>query len=259
MSFYKYITDNARLHLNWVISGIFTTHSYQAVNGSIHTLPLEWKMYTIMAAASVLGFLGNKRLIGGTALVLAIIALVPPSLTVGANFIFDADYSRSAGALFFLGMLAFSLSRFIYVPWWCAAALTYATLRTNGMFHIMFFYLSSVGWTIYFGEARWLTRLISPKADLSYGVYIYGWPIEQMILDIFGRNFGPYGLTFTALPVAAVFAFASWHLIERPGIRFGHRLSSMKDISIRQPGAKTLSIVVLFYILCLVSLFAFGQ
>ncbi|MDE2318371.1 MAG: acyltransferase [Rhodospirillales bacterium] len=255
-SFYKYITDNARLHLNWFISGIFSNHSYQAINGSIHTLPLEWKMYMIMAAASGLGFLGSRRLIAGTALILIMVALAPPSFTVGANFIFDADYSRSAGALFFLGMLAFSLSRLIYVPWWCAVGLSCAALLTNGTAHIALFYLTAVGWTIYLGEARWLTRLIQPRTDLSYGIYIYGWPIQQIILTIFGRNLGPYQLTLAALPVAAMFAFASWHLIERPAIRVGHGLNRMKEFTLRQPGMPALLTVILLFILCLTALYA---
>jgi peptidoglycan/LPS O-acetylase OafA/YrhL len=256
VSFYSYIIDNARLHLNWFISGIFSNHSYQAVNGSIHTLPLEWKMYMIMAVASVFGFLGSRRLIAGTALILGLVALAPPSLTVGANFIFDADYSRSAGALFFLGMLAFSLSRIIYVPWLCAFGLSCATLLTVGMIHIVLFYLSAIGWTIYLGEAKWLARLIQPRTDLSYGVYIYGWPIQQIILTIFGRNLGPYQLTLAALPVAAFCAIGSWHLIERPAIRVGHRLNCMKGLTLRQPGVLTLLTVILLFILCLTALWA---
>ena len=254
VSFYRYVIDNASLHLNWFITGIFTNHSYQAVNGSIHTLPLEWKMYMIMTAASILGFLGNRRLFSGTALVLLLVALAPPSLTAGANFVFDADYSRSAGALFFFGMFAFSVARYIYVPSWLALSLTCATFLTRGTPHETLFYLSAIGWTIYLGEAGWLTRLIHPKTDLSYGVYIYGWPMQQIMFDIFGRNLGPYQLTLTALPVAVLIATGSWHLIERPAIRFGHGLNRMNEGSLRRPEVLRVLIVALLFICCVVAL-----
>ena len=223
-SIYIYIADNARLYLNWSINGIFKHHTYQAINGSIHTLPLEWKMYMIMAVASLLGFLGNHRLVAGTALVLLVAALLPPSLTVGANFIFDADYSRSAGAMFFLGMVAFAGAKFVYMPWWCAALLSFATISTHGVAHVVLFYLSAIGWTLYLGEARWLARLAHPKTDLSYGVYIYGWPMQQIVLDIFGRDLSPYPLSLIALPMAILCALGSWTFVERPSISVGHRL-----------------------------------
>lgn len=62
-------------------------------------------------------------------------------------------------------------------------------------------------------------RNIERKADLSYGVYMYGWPM-QLLLPLFGLNqwgIWPYlGLTVLAvLPVAA----ASWYLVEKPATR----------------------------------------
>ena len=55
--------------------------------------------------------------------------------------------------------------------------------------------------------------------DLSYGLYIYGWPVEQM-LSWLSHGKAPWWALFSAgLPIAAVLAFLSWHLVERPALR----------------------------------------
>jgi peptidoglycan/LPS O-acetylase OafA/YrhL len=52
--------------------------------------------------------------------------------------------------------------------------------------------------------------------DLSYGLYIYGWPVEQAVMWLSGGRAPWWQVFLVALPGAAVLAFLSWHLIERP-------------------------------------------
>ena len=59
--------------------------------------------------------------------------------------------------------------------------------------------------------ARWRT-------DLSYGVYIYAFPITQFaVLAGLGR-WGPVPLAVVAAAVTLPIAFLSWHLVERPAL-----------------------------------------
>jgi peptidoglycan/LPS O-acetylase OafA/YrhL len=55
--------------------------------------------------------------------------------------------------------------------------------------------------------------------DLSYGLYIYGWPAEQMVMWLSGGRAAWWQVFLTALPAAATLAFLSWHLVERPMLR----------------------------------------
>ncbi len=51
--------------------------------------------------------------------------------------------------------------------------------------------------------------------DLSYGLYIYGWPVEQMVVRLSGGQ-AYWGKVFAiSLPAAAALAFLSWHLVEK--------------------------------------------
>jgi peptidoglycan/LPS O-acetylase OafA/YrhL len=55
--------------------------------------------------------------------------------------------------------------------------------------------------------------------DLSYGLYIYGWPVEQAVIWLHGGDAAWWQVFLTALPIAAAVAFLSWHLVEHPMLR----------------------------------------
>jgi peptidoglycan/LPS O-acetylase OafA/YrhL len=62
--------------------------------------------------------------------------------------------------------------------------------------------------------------------DLSYGLYIYGWPIEQAIVWLNGGSMSWWALFATASPVTAVCAFLSWHLVEKRALRLKPRAAT---------------------------------
>ena len=55
--------------------------------------------------------------------------------------------------------------------------------------------------------------------DLSYGLYIYGWPVEQTVMWLSGGRAAWWQVFLIALPAASAIAFLSWHLVERPMLR----------------------------------------
>ncbi len=62
-------------------------------------------------------------------------------------------------------------------------------------------------------------RRIGARNDYSYGVYIYGWPVQQ-ILGIWGvQHLGYIIYTLSGLAGATGLAVLSWHLIEKHALR----------------------------------------
>ena len=55
--------------------------------------------------------------------------------------------------------------------------------------------------------------------DLSYGLYIYGWPVEEAVIWLHGGHAAWWQVFSIALPATAALAFLSWHLVERPMLR----------------------------------------
>lgn len=56
---------------------------------------------------------------------------------------------------------------------------------------------------------------VALRADYSYGLYIYGWPVAQCVLHMV-PGMGPYTLAVTSLAATLPFAMFSWHFIEAP-------------------------------------------
>lgn len=62
--------------------------------------------------------------------------------------------------------------------------------------------------------------------DLSYGLYIYGWPVEQALL--YWRGLVPWWELFLiALPITAALAFLSWQVVEKAALRLKPRATSI--------------------------------
>ena len=66
-----------------------------------------------------------------------------------------------------------------------------------------------------------LLTIYSRRSDLSYGTYIYGWPVQQSIMVLFPA-IGIAGLLLWSLAIVPFFAYASWNLIEKPAMRLKH-------------------------------------
>lgn len=98
------------------------------------------------------------------------------------------------------------------------------------------------GWflTVWFGYTDWTSPIFIPLitllvatlhlpfvqrmaryGDPSYGVYIWGIPVQQMVVALLGTNW--FVAFFVAVPVAYAFGYASWHFIEKPALRWKNR------------------------------------
>jgi peptidoglycan/LPS O-acetylase OafA/YrhL len=60
--------------------------------------------------------------------------------------------------------------------------------------------------------------------EFSYGVYVFGWPIQQVIATEF-PNFSVHANQAVTIAISLALASMSWYLIEKPCIRFGRQLS----------------------------------
>ncbi len=63
-----------------------------------------------------------------------------------------------------------------------------------------------------------LRTRIGAKNDLSYGVYIYAFPMQQFLVVVGGARFGFVGFTLAASMMTLPLAAVSWRLVERPAM-----------------------------------------
>jgi peptidoglycan/LPS O-acetylase OafA/YrhL len=60
---------------------------------------------------------------------------------------------------------------------------------------------------------------LTPRADLSYGVYIYAFPIQQVLALLGLQRLGLAAFAAVSLAAALVAGWLSWHVVERPALR----------------------------------------
>jgi peptidoglycan/LPS O-acetylase OafA/YrhL len=63
-------------------------------------------------------------------------------------------------------------------------------------------------------------ELFGGRVDLSYGVYLYGWPVAQLFFYFSGQRLTSYPLFFLSMAITLMLAYASWLFVERPALRF---------------------------------------
>jgi len=100
--------------------------------------------------------------------------------------------------------------------YWAALALIGLALSIPARLFLVGFPLFGSYLVIYLALNRRLPVMRAARfGDLSYGLYIYGWPIEQCVVYFSGAT-APWWVVFLiSTAVTVPVAFLSWHLIEK--------------------------------------------
>jgi peptidoglycan/LPS O-acetylase OafA/YrhL len=192
------------------------------INGSLWTLRLEYAMYLMVLVLGVLRWLTLRSAI-------LLLAFGVACLRFGM-----LDELERWGWLFHL------LSDWGWLVGFFAAGMVLYKLRHTRIFDGRVALLALAGLVLsiplrqfialfpVFGCYLALWLALSPRlpviraarfGDLSYGLYIYGWPVEQMVMWLSGGRAPWWQVFLIALPSASAIAFLSWHLVESPMLR----------------------------------------
>ena len=74
---------------------------------------------------------------------------------------------------------------------------------------------------------------IGAKVDISYGVYLYAWPVQIYVIKYFPQV-NLYVLMLVTLMVASVLGYLSWTFVEKPFIQLKGKL----DFNVRNTAVK---------------------
>lgn len=224
-----YYIYNIALYINYILPGVFEENIYpSAVNGSLWSLPAEFFMYVITPPLiAVVSMCANRSalflLLGGIFSVtsLYLLKVVPRQ---GQFVVYGTDvWSWLAVAPYFVGGMVYAVCRCerllnIYVAF--VAFFLVGAFQTNALAKeaALILVLPYVCLSFGLGSAPALTAL-TRGGDLSYGLFLYGFPVQQTLVYAFGPAMGPWGNFIAALLICLPLAFLSWHLIEKPALR----------------------------------------
>lgn len=236
---WTYLLANADLDVaQHGIHGVFTTTPYgqdtgaSVVNGSLWTLIHEWRCYLLVAALAVLGVLRRNRwlvlvltAVMQTLLVLRVTGTGWSDVVLGAVPGWEGDNGqwaviRFTTAFLFGACLALFADRVPHddrIGLACVAVFLVGLL-TGG---VLLLSVPAAAYALLWGSTRLPlgTRAVGATNDYSYGVYVYGFVIQQLLAGADVHLLGVAVYVVAAVVVTAPCAYLSWHLVEKQALR----------------------------------------
>ena len=176
-----------------------------------------------MGVAGAYGRRGRYILLAGIAVCLLLTASAALS---GAHWHREAELGRPDLLVRFFGIYGVGALFYLFrdfIPIGSKGALLAAFLLLGCLFSPL---LAQTGWTIFgayliFWVAFTLPVLglssLENKIDISYGLYLYAWPIQNLAIYVF-RSINPWALCALTMLVASLLGLASWFAVERPAL-----------------------------------------
>jgi peptidoglycan/LPS O-acetylase OafA/YrhL len=219
-----------------LLPNAFADLHYPSLDGAMWTIPYEFSCYLIIGILGLFGMLRRRWIIGFAVIVLLLVSAffhignsafkLPPNFAGTPN---DAVRFASlflCGTAFYVfrdaipyrndlaGIAATALFAFLFNH-----ATEELAMRTLGGYLIF--------WFAFLKRTPRLNR-INNKTDISYGTYLYAWPIQSLLIK-FVPGITPLPIVILTTIFAASLAYFSWRLIEKPSLSLKSLLGSQRN------------------------------
>lgn len=236
MQFWRYF-ENILLYVHYHLPGVFTENKLPAVNGSLWTLPVEFLCYIFLAVAALAC---NKRQAAIFACIALAAALAYIYYPQGQRIVVLHILLRSmlqVMPFFFIGaVLARLEGKYIHFrP-------GYAVLLCVALFIVTEYDIRVLNQIMLWACIPYIVLTFGLRAlpvvsgwgrygDFSYGIYLYAFPLQQMVVALSQQQASPMEVTLMAFPPVLLCAVASWHMVEKPAL-------GMKKLLARSPAVQ---------------------
>lgn len=234
--------------IHYFLPGVFAHNPIpHVVNAQLWTIPFELLCYTTLAATYLVGIFNRRMILLATvvALNLAFVADNFLHIHTAVSDAIRADDGVKLVLMFLAGIVLFRFRD--RVPWSAplfAASIVltlvlrlFPVLQGADAFPVAYI-------TMYLGLCNPPRNKIVLSGDYSYGVYIYGFPIQQVVASL-GSPFQHWYINLLiSVPVIVAIAVLSWHLVEKGALKAKVVFNRLEDgfIRMRDAGFRSLSL-----------------
>ncbi len=204
------------LHLHDQLPGVFTHNPIRwRVNGSLWTIRCEVICYILVA------ILGLLRVYRRPAFVLLASVAAVGMMAGGAKHLVGlGEFADSFRVLvYFLCGMAFYLYRRSIPHSPPLLLLSLGGLIVSDLVGVLAYTLPLLGTYVLFYaafSARLPLQNFARYGDFSYGLYLYAFPIQQLMVSYFRSAWNAGTLTLATFLIAGICAVLSWHMVEKP-------------------------------------------
>ena len=227
-TYWTYFFNNIALYpVQFEIHGVFDYNPFPySINGSLWTLCYEWTLY--LSLLILFAFRKSKYVsLALLCLYVLFFYLTNASFTsldalLLQYFNLEAQILYEFACFFFAGAFLASFNINVYIKSYYCLIGTAIGLLIAVLLHwfaeisvvLLPLFLIQIGKLNF----NFVTEKLRQLGDLSYGIYIYSFVIQQSFIFYFSLN--AYELTLYTLGVAFLFAYFSWHVIEKKALSF---------------------------------------
>jgi peptidoglycan/LPS O-acetylase OafA/YrhL len=245
----EYVLNNAVLNVFYLgIGGTPRDVPWSGVwNGPLYTLVFEVMCYIVVACLGIAGLAG-RRWVSPVAFTLALVGAQMFSFPIRAELGATLPQLVSRFALMFAaGALLYHFQDVIPARWSLVAVSFVVVLASGLLPNYRVIGAIPLAYAVIVSGSLIQHKRLNLRTDLSYGTYIYAWPVQQ-VLVICGLGFlNPmiFGIVsaVATLPLAAL----SWFLVEKralslkSGLRLKRRTGTApaRESVVRLVGGKT--------------------
>lgn len=228
---------NIVLYINYSLPGVFESNPYPyAVNGSLWSLPVEFFMYLMIPFIYEIG----KRKNG---LIHALFSVIICGISIYISVfqpewryvIYGTDVAQALSIIpyYFIGSLVSTLE--IKTIWNSQVSILlliiFQGLHISNLFFssvLSYLIIPYVVFSFAFAKKLFPSSYVLDRAQISYGMYLYGFVIQQMIIKVMNESSILLGngniVLFLSIIVTGIFAFLSCYLIEKPAIKIQKKI-----------------------------------
>ena len=214
------------------MKNVFAGTNYSVLNGAAWTIQYEFACYLMIILLGWLKLLRSSIFVGVASVACLLLASFAPALGEFLNrlplnniiligdriAIFRLAGMFLAGTLFYLHQDRIPIRKsylFLAIP--CLYVALSSPKFANVGFAIFGSYILLA--TASLGSGTILAK-INNRNDISYGVYLYAWPIEKVLIWM-GLSGSLLVLGLSTFVLAAIAGAVSWFLIEKPAMKLG--------------------------------------